>query len=160
MYPISGNYADNLMAFCVFFFTQIYSYSGMVGTVLDDRFMGRIEWAGSKNTLDLQDGSLHLLNVTFNDTGMYHCYFNRILSFTYYEFHTNASKLITINVVAKGENKTMGTSVLSRIFTFSGNTILVALVGKSGGATQLWSSVGGANCGCQNKATWCYLKIF
>lgn len=95
-----------------FFASQIYSYSFMAGEVTDERFMGRIVWAGSKNTLDLQDGSLHLLNVTFNDTGTYHCYFDRTLAFTYYEFRTNASKFITMNVVAKGENKTTGGSAL------------------------------------------------
>lgn len=99
------------------FALQIYTYSTMAGEVRDDRFTGRIAWAGSKNTLDLQDGSLYLLNVTFNDTGTYHCYFNRVLSFTYYAYHTNASKFITINVVAKGENK--ATSALARTATFS-----------------------------------------
>lgn len=93
--------------FCVVFVLQIYSYSDKTGEVTDDRFKDRIVWVGSKNTLDLQDGSLKVLNVTYNDTGTYRCYFDRTLSFTYYEFHTNATKFITINVVAKGESKTM-----------------------------------------------------
>ncbi|TUA69863.1 Sodium channel subunit beta-1 [Bagarius yarrelli] len=81
-------------------FTHIYSYSNKVGMVTDDRFSGRIEWLGSKDTLDLQDGTLNILNVTYNDTGTYRCYFDRTLTFTYYEFHTNI-KNITISVLAK-----------------------------------------------------------
>lgn len=104
--------------FCVFFALQIYSYGDMVGEVTDERFTGRIEWVGSKNTLDLQDGSLNILNVTYNDTGTYLCYFDRTLSFTYFEVRTNTTKFITINVVAKGENKATRRRAPPRISVF------------------------------------------
>lgn len=106
---------------CVIFALQIYSYADMSGEVMDERFTGRVEWAGSKNTLDLQDGTLNILNVTYNDTGTYRCYFDRTLSFTFYEHRTNATKFITINVVAKGENKTTGGQEQPRTSMFSEN---------------------------------------
>uniref|UniRef100_A0A8B9H852 Sodium channel regulatory subunit beta-3 n=1 Tax=Astyanax mexicanus TaxID=7994 RepID=A0A8B9H852_ASTMX len=82
-------------------FTHIYSYADMVGTVTDERFVDRLDWNGSKKTVDLQDGSIYILNVTFNDTGTYRCYFDRMLNFEHYEYRTNTTKFITINVVAK-----------------------------------------------------------
>uniref|UniRef100_A0A8B9H5B9 Sodium channel regulatory subunit beta-3 n=1 Tax=Astyanax mexicanus TaxID=7994 RepID=A0A8B9H5B9_ASTMX len=84
-------------------FTHIYSYADMVGTVTDERFVDRLDWNGSKKTVDLQDGSIYILNVTFNDTGTYRCYFDRMLNFEHYEYRTNTTKFITINVVAKVE---------------------------------------------------------
>ncbi|KAF7692104.1 sodium channel, voltage-gated, type I, beta a isoform X2 [Silurus meridionalis] len=118
-------------------FTHIYSYADMAGLVTDVRFMGRVEWMGSKNTFDLQDGSLNILNVTYNDTGTYRCYFDRTLSFTYYEFHTNATKFITINVVAK-ETRGMA-SILSEVMMY------VSIIGL-----QLWLLV---------EMVYCYRKI-
>ncbi|XP_027011101.1 sodium channel, voltage-gated, type I, beta a [Tachysurus fulvidraco] len=118
-------------------FTHIYSYSNEMGSVTDERFLGRVEWAGSKKTLDLQDGSLKILNVTFNDTGTYRCYFDRTLTFTYYEFHTNATKFITINVVAK-ETRGMA-SILSEVMMY------VSIIGL-----QLWLLV---------EMVYCYRKI-
>ncbi|KAL6462399.1 hypothetical protein MHYP_G00288210, partial [Metynnis hypsauchen] len=73
----------------------------MVGTVTDGRFTDRLDWNGSKKTLDLQDGSIFITNVTFNDTGTYRCYFDRTLTYDYYEFRTNTTKYISMNVVAK-----------------------------------------------------------
>ncbi|XP_053467366.1 sodium channel, voltage-gated, type I, beta a [Ictalurus furcatus] len=118
-------------------FTQIYSYSNMVGEVIGDHFVERIEWMGSKKTLDLQDGSLNILNITYNDTGTYRCYFDRTLSFDYYEFRTNATKFITINVVAK---ETRGlASILSEVMMY------VSIIGL-----QLWLLV---------EMVYCYRKI-
>ena len=70
-----------------------------MGDITDERFYERLDWNGSKRTQDLQDGSLYILNVTFNDIGTYRCFFNRILTFPNYEFHTNATKIIHIHVV-------------------------------------------------------------
>ncbi|KAF5891780.1 sodium channel subunit beta-1-like isoform X2, partial [Clarias magur] len=118
-------------------FTHIYSYADMSGEVMDERFTGRVEWAGSKNTLDLQDGTLNILNVTYNDTGTYRCYFDRTLSFTFYEYRTNATKFITINVVAK-ETRGMA-SILSEVMMY------VSIIGL-----QLWLLV---------EMVYCYRKI-
>ncbi|XP_060756482.1 sodium channel, voltage-gated, type I, beta a [Neoarius graeffei] len=118
-------------------FSHIYSYSSMGAMVTDDRFMDRIQWEGSKDTLDLQDGSLNILNITYNDTGTYRCYFNRKLIFSSYEFHTNITKFITINVLAK-ETRGMA-SILSEVMMY------VSIIGL-----QLWLLV---------EMVYCYRKI-
>lgn len=78
---------------------QIYSYEEQQEELLDDRFYDRLAWNGSRRTNDLQDGSLYILNITYNDTGTYRCVFSRVLTFQHYEFQTKASKLIHITVV-------------------------------------------------------------
>uniref|UniRef100_A0A672ZEI1 Sodium channel, voltage-gated, type I, beta a n=1 Tax=Sphaeramia orbicularis TaxID=375764 RepID=A0A672ZEI1_9TELE len=79
----------------------LYSYEDLIGDVIDPRFYERLDWNGSKQTKDLQDGSIYILNVTYNDTGTYQCRFNRVLMYPNYEFQTNASKTIIINVVPR-----------------------------------------------------------
>lgn len=73
----------------------------MEENITDERFSGRLEWAGSKQTKDLQDGSIYIRNVTFNDTGVYNCTFNRTLMYSNYEFTTNTSKTVVIKVVPR-----------------------------------------------------------
>ncbi|XP_066499592.1 sodium channel, voltage-gated, type I, beta a isoform X2 [Hoplias malabaricus] len=118
-------------------FTHIYSYADRVGTVTDERFENRLFWNGSKNTLDLQDGSIYIHNVTFNDTGTYRCYFDRLLSFEYYEFRTNTTKKINLSVVAKATRGTA--SILSEVMMY------VSIIGL-----QLWLLV---------EMVYCYKKI-
>uniref|UniRef100_A0A8K9UF69 Sodium channel regulatory subunit beta-1 n=1 Tax=Oncorhynchus mykiss TaxID=8022 RepID=A0A8K9UF69_ONCMY len=67
----------------------------------DERFYERLDWNGSKKTKDLQDGSIYILNVTWNDTGTYRCIFNRTLTFTSYGFHTDVTKIVHLNVVPR-----------------------------------------------------------
>ncbi|KAK6326185.1 hypothetical protein J4Q44_G00018300 [Coregonus suidteri] len=63
-----------------------------------------------------QDGSIYILNVTWNDTGTYRCSFNRILTFRSYEFQTNATKIVHLNVVPR---LTMGlASILSEVMMY------------------------------------------
>uniref|UniRef100_A0A673H978 Sodium channel regulatory subunit beta-1 n=1 Tax=Sinocyclocheilus rhinocerous TaxID=307959 RepID=A0A673H978_9TELE len=82
-------------------FVHIYSYDGEACSIIDERFQDRVEWHGSRNTLDLQDASVDLLNVTFDDSGAYHCIFNRVLGYKHYEFSTIASKVVHLTVVGK-----------------------------------------------------------
>ncbi|XP_052435609.1 sodium channel subunit beta-1-like [Carassius gibelio] len=82
-------------------FVHIYSYANMSGYIMDDRFDDRLAWNGSKKTNDVQDGSIFILNVTFNDTGTYRCFFDRTLVFRKYKYRTDATKFIDINVVDK-----------------------------------------------------------
>ncbi|XP_059364303.1 sodium channel, voltage-gated, type I, beta a isoform X1 [Carassius carassius] len=118
-------------------FTQIYIYADLTGTITDDRFDERLAWNGSKKTEDVQDGSIYILNVTFNDTGTYRCFFDRILVFPNYEYRTNATKFISINVVGKA---TRGmASILSEIMMY------VSIIGL-----QLWLLV---------EMVYCYRKI-
>ena len=65
----------------------------------------------------MQDGSIYILNVTFNDTGTYRCFFNRVLSFPNYEFHTNITKSVEMKVVPRGEWQRSVTGVLERSVT-------------------------------------------
>ncbi|XP_028837818.1 sodium channel, voltage-gated, type I, beta a isoform X2 [Denticeps clupeoides] len=118
-------------------FSHIYNYADQTPYIADERFYGRLAWNGSKKTLDLQEGSIYILNVTYNDTGTYHCYFDRTLVFPFYEFHTNASKTINLNVVAKA---TRGmASILSEVMMY------VSIIGL-----QLWLLV---------EMIYCYKKI-
>lgn len=87
-------------------FVHIYSYDGEASSIIDERFQDRMEWHGSKKTFDLQDASVDLLNVTFNDSGVYRCIFNRVLTYEHYEFSTTASKEVHLTVVAKGTHRT------------------------------------------------------
>ncbi|KAI1901937.1 hypothetical protein AGOR_G00039560 [Albula goreensis] len=118
-------------------FVHIYTYEDKNAMILDERFEDRVDWNGSKNTEDLQDASIYILNVTFNDTGTYRCLFNRILTYPFYEFSTKASKLVHLTVVAKA---TRGmASIVSEVMMY------VSIIGL-----QLWLLV---------EMIYCYRKI-
>ncbi|KAI3361290.1 hypothetical protein L3Q82_013474, partial [Scortum barcoo] len=118
-------------------FSHLYSYEDQIADIIDPRFYERLDWNGSKKTNDLQDGSIYILNVTFNDTGTYQCIFNRVLTYSNYEFQTNATKTIVINVVPK---LTRGlASILSEVMMY------VSIIGL-----QLWLVV---------EMIYCYRKI-
>ncbi|XDV40711.1 hypothetical protein PO909_009738 [Leuciscus waleckii] len=118
-------------------FTHIYSYGEMSSYILDDRFDQRLAWNGSKKTDDVQDGSIYILNVTFNDTGIYRCFFDRMLYFPYYQSRSNATKIIILTVVG---HATRGmASILSEVMMY------VSIIGL-----QLWLLV---------EMVYCYRKI-
>lgn len=118
-------------------FSHLYTYEDTEGTITDPRFDQRLRWNGSKKTKDLQDGSIFILNVTYNDTGTYRCIFNRVLSYTHYEFETNTNKTIFMNVVPR---LTRGmASILSEVMMY------VSIIGL-----QLWLVV---------EMIYCYRKI-
>ncbi|XP_062394620.1 sodium channel, voltage-gated, type I, beta a isoform X2 [Sardina pilchardus] len=105
--------------------------------VTDERFYERLYWNGSKNTLDVQDGSIFIHNVSFNDTGTYRCYFDRSLTFANYNYRTNTTKFVLIKVVPKA---TRGlASILSEVMMY------VSIIGL-----QLWLVV---------EMVYCYRKI-
>ncbi|XP_057691426.1 sodium channel subunit beta-1-like isoform X1 [Corythoichthys intestinalis] len=118
-------------------FSHIYNFEDQLGSILDERFESRMEWRGSTSTLDLQDGSIYIHNVTFNDTGTYRCVFSRMLLYNDYTFHTVSSKTINLRVVPK---MTRGwASILSEVMMY------VSIVGL-----QLWLLV---------EMIYCYRKI-
>ncbi|XP_023648786.1 sodium channel regulatory subunit beta-1-like [Paramormyrops kingsleyae] len=118
-------------------YIHIYTYEEEVPSIMNDQFEDRLDWNGSKNTADIQDASIYILNVTFNDTGTYRCFFNRILSYPYYEFQTTASKVVHLSVVAKA---TRGlASIISEVMMY------VSIIGL-----QLWLLV---------EMIYCYKKI-
>lgn len=90
---------------------QIYTYNNGP-TIEHEQFLERIDWNGSKRSNDIQDASIYLLNVTFNDTGTYRCFFNRALFYTKYEYNTVVSKVVHLTVVAKGRSAAAQNMVL------------------------------------------------
>lgn len=122
-------------------FSHIYSYrysdKYIAKEIIDPRFDGRLDWKGSNRTEDLQDGSIYILNVTFNDTGTYQCMFSRVLMYTHFEYHINTNKTIVMNVVPR---LTRGlASILSEVMMY------VSIIGL-----QLWLVV---------EMIYCYRKI-
>ncbi|KAA0709877.1 Sodium channel subunit beta-1 [Triplophysa tibetana] len=84
-------------------FVHFYTYDGESSDIIHEQFQDRIQWHGSKKTFDLQDATINLLNVTFNDSGTYVCIFNRILKYEHYEFPTIVKKDFNLTVVPTGE---------------------------------------------------------
>lgn len=118
-------------------FSPLYIYEDKEGSIIDSRFNERLDWNGSKHTKDLQDGSIYILNVTYNDTGTYRCIFQRTLKYSNYEFQANATKTIDMNVVPK---LTRGmASILSEVMMY------VSIIGL-----QFWLVV---------EMIYCYRKI-
>lgn len=119
-------------------FSLLYAYEDKRGFIHDERFEERLAWNGSKNTLDLQDGSIYILNVRPNDTGTYRCVFHRTLLYSNnFEFNANASKTVYMNVVPK---LTRGmASILSEVMMY------VSIIGL-----QFWLLV---------EMIYCYRKI-
>uniref|UniRef100_A0A8C6UR95 Sodium channel regulatory subunit beta-1 n=1 Tax=Neogobius melanostomus TaxID=47308 RepID=A0A8C6UR95_9GOBI len=119
-------------------FVHIYSYTEYRGTVEHDDFMDRIDWKGSKRSNDIQDASIYLLNVTFNDSGTYRCFFNRILSYdNNYEYNDIISKVVHLTVVAKANRGTA--SIVSEVMMY------VSIIGL-----QVWLLI---------EMIYCYRKI-
>lgn len=118
-------------------FSPLYTYEDEEGNITDPRFYDRLKWNGSKKTQDLQDGSIYILNVTFNDTGTYLCTFHRHLMYSSYAFQTFTNKTIVINVVPR---LTRGmASILSEVMMY------VSIIGL-----QVWLLV---------EMIYCYRKI-
>ncbi|XP_006809316.1 sodium channel subunit beta-1-like isoform X2 [Neolamprologus brichardi] len=118
-------------------FSDLYIYKDEPGEIIDPRFYKRLDWNGSKHTRDLQDGSIYILNVTYNDTGTYKCKFSRTLRYSNYAYEKTKEKNITINVVAR---LTRGmASILSEVMMY------VSIIGL-----QFWLLV---------EMIYCYRKI-
>ncbi|XP_041843365.1 sodium channel subunit beta-1-like [Melanotaenia boesemani] len=107
-------------------FSHIFSYENQNKNFPDPRFQERLEWRGSNKTNDLQDGSIYIHNVTFNDTGTYNCTFDRIITYdNNFENRNLTIKTIQLNVVPEF---TRGmASILSEVMMY------VSIVGL-----QLW----------------------
>ncbi|XP_063736377.1 sodium channel, voltage-gated, type I, beta a isoform X2 [Eleginops maclovinus] len=118
-------------------FTHVYRYENNMPHITDERFFDRLAWKGSKNTEDLQDGSIYILNVTFNDTGIYNCTFTRTLVYPNYEFSNITNKTVNMKVVAE---LTRGwASILSEVMMY------VSIIGL-----QVWLAI---------EMVYCYRKI-
>ncbi|XP_035537717.1 sodium channel subunit beta-1-like [Morone saxatilis] len=118
-------------------FVHIYTYNEDGPTIEHDQFLDRLDWNGSKRSHDIQDGSIYLLNVTFNDTGTYSCFFNRILFYANYEYNTVVTKVVHLSVVAKATRGTA--SIVSEVMMY------VSIIGL-----QVWLLI---------EMIYCYRKI-
>ncbi|KAG7324574.1 hypothetical protein KOW79_012590 [Hemibagrus wyckioides] len=118
-------------------FAHIFSYESEEAIIIDNQFDDRLDWNGSRNTHDLQDASIYILNVTFNDSGVYRCFLRRTLLYDAYEHDATASKLVHLTVVAKATRGTA--SIVSEVMMY------VSIIGL-----QLWLLV---------EMIYCYRKI-
>lgn len=66
---------------------------------MDGPFKGRLRWNGSQ---DLQDVSIRIINVTFNDSGVYECHVVRKFEFDFFTPSVSLIKDITLWVKEKG----------------------------------------------------------
>ncbi|XP_039977386.1 sodium channel, voltage-gated, type I, beta b [Xiphias gladius] len=118
-------------------FIHIYTYNEYGATIESEQFSDRVDWNGSKRSNDIQDASIYLLNVTFNDSGTYRCFFNRVLFYDNYEYNTVVSKVVHLTVVAKASRGTA--SIVSEVMMY------VSIIGL-----QLWLLI---------EMIYCYRKI-
>ncbi|KAK5854642.1 hypothetical protein PBY51_004821 [Eleginops maclovinus] len=118
-------------------FVHIYTYNEDGATIESDHFIDRLDWNGSKRSNDIQDASIYLLNVTFNDSGTYRCFFNRILFYDNYEYSTVISKMVQLTVVPKATRGTA--SIVSEVMMY------VSIIGL-----QVWLLI---------EMIYCYRKI-
>ncbi len=66
---------------------------------LDGPFKGRLTWNGSQ---DLQDVSIQIINVTYNDSGVYECHVHREFEFDFFTPSVSIDKDIKLRVIEKG----------------------------------------------------------
>ncbi|KAF6719890.1 Sodium channel subunit beta-1 [Oryzias melastigma] len=119
-------------------FSPIYSYNEGVATIEHDDFSERIDWNGSKRSNDIQDASIYLLNVTFNDSGTYRCFFHRTLSYdNNFSKKVVVDKVVHLTVVAKATRGTA--SIVSEVMMY------VSIIGL-----QVWLLI---------EMIYCYRKI-
>nr|XP_023830422.1 sodium channel subunit beta-1 [Salvelinus alpinus]XP_023830423.1 sodium channel subunit beta-1 [Salvelinus alpinus]XP_023830424.1 sodium channel subunit beta-1 [Salvelinus alpinus] len=118
-------------------FAHIYNYDEEGQHIVDERFEDRVDWSGSKQSNDIQDASIYLFNVTFNDSGTYRCFFHRLLTYEFYEYQTVVSKVVHLTVVAKATRGTA--SIVSEVMMY------VSIIGL-----QAWLYI---------EMVYCYRKI-
>lgn len=93
--------------------THIYKYENDSPMDVDGPFKGRLAWNGSQ---DLQDISIMILNVTFNDSGLYECNVLREFEFGFFTPSFTITKNISLNVKEKASDDT--TAIYSEIMMY------------------------------------------
>lgn len=81
------------------FLCQIYRFEGDTPLEVGGPFKGRLVWNGSQ---DLQDVSISIVNVTYNDSGVYECHVRREFEFTFFTPSVSVVKNITLKVTEEG----------------------------------------------------------
>ncbi|KAL0962593.1 hypothetical protein UPYG_G00342200 [Umbra pygmaea] len=97
-------------------YAPIYEYDEEGPHIIDERFEERLDWNGSKRSMDIQDASIYLFNVTYNDSGTYSCKFTRLLTYTFYEYETSVTKVVHLTVVDKATRGTA--SIVSEVMMY------------------------------------------
>ncbi|GLD57311.1 zonadhesin-like isoform X1 [Lates japonicus] len=92
---------------------NIYKFENDTAVELDGPFKGRLTWNGSQ---DLQDVSIQILNVTFNDSGIYECNVLREFKFNFFTPSAFTTKNITLRVKEKASEDT--TALYSEIMMY------------------------------------------
>ncbi|XP_030007915.1 sodium channel regulatory subunit beta-3 isoform X1 [Sphaeramia orbicularis] len=93
--------------------TRIYLYEDNKPVEVDGPFKGRLAWNGSQ---DLQDVSIQILNVSYNDSGLYECKVHREFMFDSFKPSVNLIKNITLKVKEKASEDT--TALYSEIMMY------------------------------------------
>lgn len=76
---------------------------------MEGRWKGRLKWNGSQ---DLQDLSIRILNVTYNDSGTYECEVLRKYEFDFFTPTSSKTRTIELKVKEIGEaNRLLFSSV-------------------------------------------------
>ncbi|KAG7267682.1 hypothetical protein CRUP_025388 [Coryphaenoides rupestris] len=79
----------------------IYQYRNGRAKVVESPWKSRLVWAASA---DLQDVSIRILNVTFNDSGTYRCDVFRQFQFDFFTPSVNKTKVIQLKVNPKAKH--------------------------------------------------------
>lgn len=93
--------------------THIFKYEDDTPVELDSPLKGRLVWNGSQ---DLQDLSIRIRNVTFNDSGFYQCRVYRQFHFDFFTPTASNIKNITLKVIEKASEDT--TALYSEIMMY------------------------------------------
>ncbi|KAL6109539.1 uncharacterized protein ACO6RY_12641 [Pungitius sinensis] len=117
-------------------FRHIFHYDHPSAEILHQDFGDRLEWRGTR-TRDIQIGAIYILNVTFNDTGLFRCSINRTLFLPQHEENVLVEKEVELTVVAVANREL--TEVVSEIMMY----VLIVVL-------QLWLVV---------VLIYCYKKI-
>ncbi|XP_057694209.1 sodium channel subunit beta-3 isoform X2 [Corythoichthys intestinalis] len=76
--------------------TLIYKYEDDFPMELNGPFKGRLVWNGSQ---DLQDLSISIVNVTYNDSGVYECHVLRVFEFDSFTPSAFIMRNLTLKVI-------------------------------------------------------------
>ncbi|XP_077578863.1 sodium channel regulatory subunit beta-3 [Stigmatopora nigra] len=93
--------------------TPIYKYEDDAPMALDGPFKGRLVWNGSQ---DLQDLSISIVNVTYNDSGVYECHVLRVFEFDSFAPSALVVRNITLKVIEKASRD--ATALYSEIMMY------------------------------------------
>ncbi|KAG7238709.1 hypothetical protein INR49_031225 [Caranx melampygus] len=81
--------------------TRMLKYENGIPEQQDGPFKDRLTWNGSQ---DLQDVSIQILNVTYDDSGVYECHVLRELEFSFFTHPVSIMKNITLKVIEKASD--------------------------------------------------------